>query len=464
MGLVTGDKGVKNLIKSEFPNSVRSFDSIESARIASGHRAEQAAVLLDGNVMINQVPTAVDDIDGYIRIFSGYVRAGLAAADHVVVVFDEPQTLTKAKAAEQRRRDASRSKTVPVMSTDLEDQFAPTTDSYGVDVVERCNPHHLLKNRAARPRFYDELVKRTMQLLDVASTHKMLTFDGIDGRGAARPSGVDREAGMFSSSSGVAALLARSADAAPVGEGDLKLTEVSSVIQALRNDGIFFDAVEIIFVCTIDTDSIAIELINQTTKTVAAIESKKEGTTTGRMIKSVLCFRETSGKRSADQFPSTTFACIDLAILERLLMKKLFGASWAVHHDLHRHAAALLVAGWALGGCDFVRLAGLRADVVMETVVEIAQTEPESLRQMDAAFSLTRASTPYEVAVGRADMASAVEQLLEIAAVKLGEMPRMQRACASVKAAEDDVVAKASWVVCYWCGLEFTEIEEWGFD
>ena len=62
-----------------------------------------------------------------------------------------------------------------------------------METIERCNPHDLLANRLARPRFYDALCRRTMTQImqDSSFGHKTLTFDGIDaglaaGNGAPR--------------------------------------------------------------------------------------------------------------------------------------------------------------------------------------------------------------------------------------------------------------------------------------
>jgi hypothetical protein len=467
MGLACGDYGIKKFVKTKFADALREFPTIATAVGASGHRPEQAVVLLDGNVMINQVPSAVVDFEGYVRVFGGFIRQGLDAADTVFVVFDEPTSVSRAKLDEQCRRDKARAKTLVVMSEDLQQTFSPLDDSYGIDTIEKSNPHDLLSHRKARPRFYDALCKRVMTELTGRKEydHKTLTFDGIDQRGVSRPPEDQREPGIFSSSDKIETLMTRENGEAPIGEGDLKLTDIESEIQFLRNEGKLFRLVEIIFVCTIDTDSIAIELMHQSAKNDACRASEEEGCETGKTIKSVLCFRETTGKRkNSVEPPQTLHACLDMAILHDLIMAGLFGK---VHKErqthLHRGAMALLAAGWVLCGCDFCELKGMRSDVVWDAAVQIARDEPRLLRNMCPVWELTRRATDADVTEGRHDMCEAIERLVYLSICKLSEMPRMGRAHASARLADNNDYSKAAWVIMYWGGLEYKNLDDWGF-
>ena len=467
MGLSGGDHGIKRFVKNKFPDALRDFSTLSDAAKATGHRPEQCVVLLDGNVMVNQVPTAVVDFAGYVRVFGGFVSQALLAADHVFVVWDEPGLVPRAKLDEQLRRDLARAKTTLVVSEDLQKDFAPIDDDYGMETLDRCNPHDLLAHRKARPRFYDALCKRVMSELMAKreNEHKTLTFDGVDQRGGSRPASETRVPEMFSSSDRVETLMTRGADDPPIGEGDLKLTDLESEIQHYRNEGKLFKGVEIIFVCTIDTDSIAIELMHQSSKNEAAAASQEEGCETGKPIKSVLCFRETSGKRKdADAPPQTLYACLDMDILHEKLMEDMFGKERVQRQShLHRGAMALLTAGWCLCGCDFCELKGMRSDAVWAAVTQIAREEPKWFRKMSSVWELTRRSTEAEVIEARSELCDAIGRLVHLAVCRLGEMPRMGRATASAKLADRNDYAKAAWVVLYWGGLERKDLDEWGF-
>lgn len=468
MGLASGPHGIKTFVKAKFPRALRDFASLADAIKASGHRAEQCVILLDGNVMVNQVPLAVTDFEGYIRVFGGFVSQALAAADIVFVVWDEPNNVPRAKAAEQRRRDRARSKTTIVVSEDLQERLAPKDDDYGLEMIDRCNPHDLMANRKARPRFYDALCKRVMTTLMArrCNESKTLTFDGIDQRGGSRPVAEPRVAGMFSSCDKIETLMTRTEADAPIGEGDLKLTDLESDIQFHRNDGRLFKTVEIIFVCTIDTDSIAIELMHQSSKNEAAAASKEQECETGKPIKSVLCFRETTGKRKgSDSPPQTLYACMDMEILHDELMNSMFGDAKHAHCNshLHRGAMALLTAGWCLCGCDFCELKGMRSDAVWAAIVQVAKEEPRLFCKMSSVWELTRRATDAEVDEARTDLCAAVARLVDISVCKLGDTPRMGRATASAKLADQNDYAKASWVILYWGGLERKDLDRWGF-
>jgi hypothetical protein len=467
MGLAGGDHGIKKFVKTTFPDALRDFASIEYAVKATGHRPDQAVVLLDGNVMVNQIPMAVVDFEGYVRVFSGFISQGLAAADHVFVVWDEPNHVPRAKFDEQRRRDLARAKTVITVSEDLQKDYAPMDDDYGMETIGKCNPHDLMANRKARPRFYDAICKRAMTELMSRSGNegKTLTYDGIDQRGGSRPTEEERSAGMYSSCDKIETLMTRGEGSAPIGEGDLKLTDIEAEIQFYRNEGKLFKGVEIIFVCTIDTDSIAIELMHQSSKNEAAAASKEEGCETGKPIKSVLCFRETTGKRKdSDTPPQTLYACLDLEILHAKMMESLFGDDPArPKNHLHRGAMALLAAGWCLCGCDFCALKGMRSDAVWAAMQQVAKEEPRFLSKMSHVWELTRRSTDAEVAEARNDLCDAIDRLVNVAVCKLSETPRMSRATASAKLADRNDSAKAAWVILYWGGLERKDLDDWGF-
>ena len=469
MGLANGPHGVKTFVKDKFPNAFFDAESLERCRNMAGYTAEQTAVLLDGNVLINLVPSAVNDFNGYVTTFSRFVSQGLAAGRQVVIVFDEPLLVTKAKSAEQAKRDASRKKSMPEMSADLEDEFAPTNDCYGLEVIEKCNPHVLLKNRAARPRFYDALavavMKRVMYSDRPQPAGTTLTFDGIDSRGGDRRYDQDRETGMFSSDDRMEFLLSRKSGEATVGEGDLKFSDLQNEIQSLRADDRAFQNVELVIVSTIDTDSIAIELLNQGAKMEQAAAASDVDDEARPPMKTLLIFRETTGKRKgSDAAPTTSYACFDLEKLEDGLMRSLFGDTYDVRSQLRRNAMALLAAGWALCGSDFVELKGMRSDVVYDAVVEICQRKASLLTKMDHALELGRSSTDEQLDQAKTHMVDAIKTLVSIAGAKLGELPRMQRANASVRDVTHDTMAKAAWCVTYWTGFEMKDLARWGFD
>ena len=74
----------------------------------------------------------------------------------VVVVFDEPEILTKAKREEQHKRDASRTTPAKYHSSDIAP--VPADDDYdGAALRAVRNCHEILASRPARSRFYDAI-------------------------------------------------------------------------------------------------------------------------------------------------------------------------------------------------------------------------------------------------------------------------------------------------------------------
>jgi hypothetical protein len=456
---------VKTWAKETVPSAFCEFHTLRAAREACRLQSRQAMVILDGNVLVMCVPTAVTDFAGYARVVGGFVRAALEAADHVVCVWDEPALVTRAKLDEQRRRDMQRRRHTPTMSSDLEESQAPQSDTYGQDVVERCNPHILMRCREARQRFYDALCKRVMAECVAASTFhgKTLTFDGIDDRGADRPFGEARAPGMFSSSDRVQFLLERSGEDSRVGEGDTKITDLEVEVQQLRNTGVFFQDVEVVLISTIDTDSIAIELMHQAAKN-EAVRADREGLNdtdeSARGLKSLLCFREL---RKDSEASRAVYSCIDMELFELGVMRRVFGNRHVENAHLRPHACALLVAGWTLCGCDFLQLKGMRSDVVFTAVCDIAQRSTRSLNTMEYVFALNRHSDTETLLEARREVLTLLRRMVCRSVDALEKLPRMAQAANKAREFDDNDLAKAAWVVTYWTGFELRDLDQWGF-
>jgi len=470
MGLPTGPHGVKELVKTRCLNCWNEFGSLKAARVAYGREAHETVVILDGNVLVRQVPVAAATFDEYTTIFHRFLTQALDTADVVVVVFDEPLKMTKAKAEEQARRDLQSKKSAPIMSTDLEDALSPQTDDYDFEVAMRANPHDILRSRKARPRMFDCICKHSMkQLIDSEKyNNKILVFDGIDPRGASRPHGDAREATMYSNSELAETLLSRPDDAPVVAEGDLKMTDIESEIQYLRDNGTFFVSVNLVLVCTIDTDSIAIELMHQSSKN-EQLASRGE---LEESVKTVLCFREVTRKRKDDDENSkhapASFACFDMDLLHKSIVSML-GAP----PGYHRHASALLASAWALCGSDFVHLKGMRSDMAFEAVAELCKSEEaiQLLSYMEASWQLKRDTPPLTVKKVRLEMLHPISHVVEKTALRLSKTPRMGRSVKSIKEVTDceettkNILLRAAWIAVYWSGLQCPNAElcEWGF-
>ena len=60
MGLASGDRGVKALIKTRFREAARTYTTLGDVRHAVGVERAGVATVLDGNVLMMQVPSDGD--------------------------------------------------------------------------------------------------------------------------------------------------------------------------------------------------------------------------------------------------------------------------------------------------------------------------------------------------------------------------------------------------------------------
>jgi hypothetical protein len=367
-----------------------------------------------------------------------------------VVVFDEPAAITKAKRDEQRRRDEQRQARVPFCSEDLvatimDDNFS-TNDLH----TDGCNVKLLMEFRAARPRFYDAVCVALLMRFraNMMGGPWSLTFDGIDMRGADRGFGIPRDAGILSSDDAFwQPLLNREV---PIGEGDLKLTDVTQrVHDASRIKGTPVHGVVLNLVTTIDTDSFAIELLQQNRRERRAEEDDRDELT-------VLCLKERARKRAGDDHVTGAYyTCCDMQLFHGLVLDYFYGTKSMSPclAALQPAALALLAVALALCGCDFVELKGMRADLALPVVRDVVRKHS----QMLCALSNVDNVPPGSAA------AALVEFLVDQYAASLDGKPRMQKARASAKNWCDAQILRALWTCAYWHQHEFKDCAQWGF-
>ena len=455
MGLHGGKTGAKAQFLEQFAGAFQNVGRLKGVREAVGAQRSQTLAVLDGNVMMNAMPAAVDSFRGYVSLLSHQLEEACQAAAHVVVVFDEPAAMTTAKRDEQLRRDATRQARVPVCSGDLVATI--TNDNYTLADLQSngCNVKLLMEFRKARPRLYDAVCVALLQHFraSMAGGAWSLTFDGVDARGAGRPFGAPREVGALSSDQAFwGPLLAREVR---VGEGDLKLTDVTQrVHDAARVEGTPVHGVLLNLVVTIDTDSFAIELLQQSRRERRADAADRDELT-------VLCLKERARKRAGDDFVTDAhYACCDMQIFHELVLGYFFGTKSldAKTRAQQPAALALLAVALALCGCDFVELKGMRFDKVLPVVRGIVREQAHRLQPLARLDALAAGSD------GLRNAASTVDLLIDRYRDSLEGAPRMQRSLASVTQGRCDAqVLRALWTCAYWHQHEFKECARWGF-
>ena len=451
MGLSGGPNGGKAVFIDRFPATFQTMQTLKEVREVSELPRESVLAVMDGNVMMSAIPTAVDTFAGYVAVLSNQIRAAHEAASHVVVVFDEPAAITAAKREEQQRRDAQRKPKEVVCSDDLVQGIQD--DDYTTDMlqVEGFNAKVLMSHRPARSRFFDAVSLAILNRFKAnnQSGYGTLTFDGVDERGAEREFGAPRVAGVISSNQPFwGQLLARSE---AIGEGDLKLTDVTQrVHNAAQLPGSPVAGVVLNLVVTIDTDSFVIELLQQSRRMRRPEGEEDERT--------VLCLKERARKRQGDDFvTSGHFLCCDMLLFHEAVTEYFYGTLHLSREivDQQPAAMALLAAALACCGCDFVEIKGMRADLVLPVVRDIVRNHRNQLKLMSNVCATQRED------VLRA--AGALKFLIEEFADAIVDMPRMKKAHASASSACEAQLLRVLWTCSYWHLKEYKNCAEWGF-
>ena len=454
MGLAGGPHGAKALLVERFADAFKNTQNLREVRELVGVRRSQTLAVLDGNVMMNAIPSQVDSFRGYVSILANQLNDAVQAAAHVVVVFDEPAAMTTAKADEQRRRDEVRQARVPLCSEDLVATI--TDDNFSTNDLrtEGCNVKLLMEHRKARPRFYDAVCVALLQHFNAHMTGDgawSLTFDGVDRRGADRGLGVARDAGVLSSDDEFwRPLLYRTT---PIGEGDLKLTDVTQrVHDAARYPSTPVHGVALNLVVTIDTDSFAIELLQQNRRERRANKEDRDELT-------ILCLKERARKRKGDDFITDAhYLCCDTQVLHELVLAYFYGTKSldAQTRAQQPAALALLAAAIACCGCDFVQVQGMRADLALPVVRDLVRRRnSETLAAMACVFGERRQDVLKAY--------GAIETLIDEYAKSLTDVPRMQKAKDNASRYCDAQVLRALWTCAYWHQREFKDCAAWGF-
>jgi len=452
MGLAAdGEHGVKSLIKHVYKGAARTFTSLGDVRKSVKVERSDVVVALDGNVIMMQVPKQAASFAMYTAIVTNAVRAAMGSAAIVVVVFDEPKFMTAAKREEQMRRDASRKKVEPVCSRDLFPY--PTDDNYSVaELTSTTDCHAIVRCRGARQRFFDETarqvlinLKKSISSWAEGGSQSCVLFDGLDPRGAMRPRGEPREAGVFGSNDEIAALFQRST---PIGEGDLKLAWVEDRVRQLALDEKL--STQLHLTVTIDTDSIAIELMEQARRNCEPVPVHD--------VKGALCMRERAQKRELGEEDSqAVYWVVDYSNLLEILQQRMWGKGREPSAAMQRTANALMCAGWALAGCDFCQVKGLKADMVMDALPSLLKTAPQLVETMELVWSGDRAAAKQ--------VTGALRRLVLLCAGNYEDQPRSRKATVSNMREHDNLtLLRAAWVASYWSQQEFTgDLTDFGF-
>ena len=444
MGLHSDPKyGVKAQLRARFPHVFSVAPTLVDA--AQGVRRARVVAVLDGNVVAHHVtPTETKTFAEYAGVVCGSLAAAATAACLVVVAFDDPARVTAAKTEEQARRDAGRASSIRWMRG----------DDYGVDELRgAADVVPLIQCRAARMRCLDEVAVASLQEvqrdaatagvpeldgLREAFVGGALVYDGVDAKGASRGGGVPRCPDFCGTPGSTHSFRANA-----FGEADLKLV-------ALLRDIERSEVADIALVVTTDQDAICLEVLER---------ARRNGEDACRGVRRLICARQRSKRdRAGCLIAAACYQCIDVSTLYDALVGHLWGLSHPLVADVHAGLLAL-VAAWALCGCDFVRLKGLRADVVLDVLPELLHSPLVE----SADWVLEGDGSDVRNALVRP-----LQRILSACAQRLHSMPRMARQAAQVATAAqvrptDPALLRAAWTTAYWSLNELHDLAAFGF-
>ena len=441
MGLASGEHGVKATVKRIFEDAIAEIVRLQDIRETLKKKSKQCCVVVDGNVMLRSAPDAVVELDAYVEFCRRQLDRAFDAGDHVVLVFDEPENITKAKAEEQKQRDTQRlkhSSHTVITSTDI--PRLPTTDHFLISSLPTdFSARDLILVRSARSRVFDEVAHRLFRhykksfagVLPGAEGRRSFTVDGLDDRGGDRPVGDRRKSCLISTLPDAERIFAR---ASPVGEGDLKMTVVVDELwdEAQSNADSPLADVELFLLNTIDTDSIVIELSSYIRRLCTRAKTPEV----------MLCLRERP-KRARDGDEAIGFYTVfDMEELFKHIMSYLFKEQTHVPLVIQRKACALFSLGAILSGTDYTKLPGVRFSDILEIVSDICTNNIEALAGMHGAWSSDDAQL---IRVG-----TTVKQLLDALAKRLEGVARRWKHSASLREPDFSQVSKALWTLSYW--------------
>lgn len=455
MGLkATGEKGAKAYLRKNCKRAFRTYDTLLDTRKAVGATRQQTAVLIDMNVVLMSIPESVTTLHGCVRVVWNFVEWALGTGAVTICVFDEPQAMTKAKKAEQARRDEARASHKITCSVDLEP--CPLTDDFtSADLEALPNVLPLRDHRPTRSRLYDEISKRVYEIAAAKAAkwnasgnpeHRtLIIMDGVDMRGCERPKNTHRDVAMMGNDEALVQAFQRDR---PIGEGDIKLQQLDGRIRELASDGGLLAGTTLVMQSTIDTDSLMISALGVSKRRVTPYTSS---------VHTVLCMRSAVTKAQREDNPDATasYLVCDVAMLEGYIQQHIWGVAAQPTPVQMLNAMIAMSAATALAGCDFVELSGARFDHFFDSLSDFVKAEPMALQN----FGTALASEP---AVAR----QACQSLLRVcytASRAMEDKPRYKRQAKSVFDCDDATLRRAIWTSAYWCENEFDADGEWGF-
>jgi hypothetical protein len=150
------------------------------------------------------------------------------------------------------------------------------------------------------------------------------------------------------------------------------------------------------------------------------------------------------------------YTCCDMQAFHELILNYVYGTQHLSEEMKAQQPAALalLAASLAFCGCDFVKLDGMRFDLALPVVRQMARTLPEGLHAMGL-FETAR--------TGNVEAWGILKKFIQDYLASLQDVPRMKRAQENASAHSEQQLMRVLWTCSYWHQQELKDCAAWGF-
>ena len=478
MGLKSGEKGPKAWYGKKHAACFRKQATLASVRNCVQLPAPTAedpcatrpcsrnetAVFVDGNVLMMSVGGDVITFETLVDSMFNYIRwHAMVAGKLVVVVFDEPASITWAKRNEQMRRDAAKKSRKVTSSADISPPPLPA-DFTRAQLEAVPNLVDLRTDRRYKAAIFDEVIMRMYDRIVAVmkgwekNGHDagVLILDGVEVRGCELPPGEKRTPVMTGSDPKAVEAFSRTL---AIGEGDIKLIELENKLRMQMAVDECYKDYKLALTWTVDTDSFMTMLLDTTKRRITPFPNN---------IHSLFCMRETA-KRNLMGDGKACFLVCDTKMLEAQLQVHMWAeAKVEPTPEQSLQAMLALCASAAVCGCDFtsdVGQKGARFDHFWEIIPQFIAQEPEALATFGSVLSL-EPIVARQACRGLLRVCYQASQHME---TKPQGDPALSNRTYKKQASElwdvsESMLARAVWSAAYWSQHEFKADVDWGFE
>ena len=457
MGLrCNGNRGAKQVLLTNMKCSFSKTQKLTDLLCAVGVERDNVALLIDGNVLLRAVPRDIKSSKQFLHYVFHQMLDALGTAELIVFVFDEPENLTEAKLEEQLRRDSKKKRVETEVAEFVGDEYDTAYISNLADV------HILIDDRASRLRFFDHIILQISSMLQsharFCNSKVEVILDGVDARGANRSSNEKRKPELISSNINLHDVFIRTV---AIGEGDLKLMDISSKIHDSVSTGScdLLKNKTLILHHTIDTDALVIQPIGtyQNFKNGSRVRDVVVFKERAKIVRNEKNKKRLVGMVDSNEFDEAAAAAAEeeamsnepshFLVFDCMSFVKEFATpskSMSIFQSLF-----LFACGAAASGCDFIRVPGISFLEVFEALhilklstdandIQIIQLIPhDGVKQINCTNTLL-------------DILPVVTRLFVHVALILDKKPRMKKQAQQVRSADDDCKLRVLWTALYW--------------